>query len=165
MPGAMPPAGGQPKSERSVPLLVAILGGAGLFLVSCLGGVGIGAAGSGTTKAAPAPQASTVTKTVQRPAPAGSTVTVTVTVKPKPPEPANKIEDGSWTVGEDFPAGVYKVTGAGDLCYWAIYKPGANVGGFDGIVENHNGGGNLKVTLKQGYGVESERCGTWAKVG
>jgi hypothetical protein len=103
-PGAAPPAGGQPKPRRSVPLLLALLGGAGLVLVSCLGGVAVGSAGS-TTKQ--------VVSFKPSPYPVVSTVTVTKTVEVKPAAPAAPppppatatVKDGTWIVGEDFPAG------------------------------------------------------------
>jgi hypothetical protein len=81
------------------------------------------------------------------------------TAAAKPAAPT--ISDGTWTVGEDFPAGTYKTIGAGSSCYWAIYKSGTN--GSD-IIDNHIGGGNLRVTLKAGQDFETARCGTWAKV-
>jgi hypothetical protein len=126
--------------------------------------VAVGSAGS-TTKQ--------VVSFKPSPYPVVSTVTVTKTIEVKPPAPAAPppppaaatIGEGSWTVGEDFPAGTYKTTGAGETCYWAIYKPGSNIGGSEGILENHNGGGNLRVTLQKGQGFESDRCGTWSKVG
>lgn len=146
-----------PKRKRTVPLFVAILGALGVGLVSCVAG---NATGGGTPKAAPAPAASTVTKVVQAPAPAASTVTITK--EAAPPAPKDKIEDGTWTVGTDFPAGIYRTVGAGTDCYWSITKSGSN--GQD-IINNHIGGGNLTVTLKQGQDFTSNRCGTWGKVG
>ncbi len=105
------------------------------------------------------------------PYPVVSTVTVTQTVlvTPSPaattapaPPPSPTIQDGTWTVGTDFPAGTYRTTGAGSDCYWAITKSGTN--GAD-IINNHIGGGNLTVTLKNGQDFETARCGTWTKVG
>jgi hypothetical protein len=164
LPGATPPTGGQPTPRRSIPLLLALLGGAGLVLVSCLGGVAVGSAGSATKQ---------VVSFKPSPYPVVSTVTVTKTVEvkpaapaaPPPPPAARRSSDGTWIVGEDFPAGTYKAANAGDNCYWAIYKPGANVGGGDGIEDNHIGGGSLRVTLQKGQGFTTNRCGTWAKVG
>ncbi|WP_433049878.1 hypothetical protein [Dactylosporangium sp. CS-033363] len=104
----------------------------------------------------------TVTVTVAAPTTAAAT-----TSPPAPPTtaaappPAATIEDGTWTVGEDVPAGTYKVTGAGSNCYWAILKSGTN--GRD-IVDNHLGGGNLRVTIKAGQDFETHRCGMWIKV-
>jgi hypothetical protein len=77
-----------------------------------------------------------------------------------PPAPVG-VADGTWTVGEDLPAGTYKATGAGDTCYWAITRSGSN--GSD-IVDNAIGGGNLRVTVKAGQDFETKRCGTWVKV-
>lgn len=78
-----------------------------------------------------------------------------------PAKPANSIDDGTWTVGEDIPAGTYKTTGSGETCYWSITKSGSN---GDDIINNHIGGGNLRVTLKKGQDFETARCGTWTKI-
>ena len=83
----------------------------------------------------------------------------TATAVAAPPAVAT-IVDGMWTIGEDAPAGTYKVVAAGDTCYWAILKSGTN--GSD-IVDNHLGGGNLRVTLKAGQDFETKRCGTWVR--
>jgi len=84
--------------------------------------------------------------------------------KPSPTKPAvPAIDDGTWTVGVDFPAGIYSTTGtAGSDCYWEISKSGSN--GAD-IIDNHLGGGHLRVTLKAGQDFDTERCGTWTKIG
>lgn len=87
--------------------------------------------------------------------------TAVATLPPASVAPAApSISDGTWTVGEDVPAGTYKVTGAGSTCYWSITKSGSN--GAD-IIDNHLGGGNLRVTLKAGQDFETARCGTWVK--
>jgi hypothetical protein len=78
-----------------------------------------------------------------------------------PAATANTITDGTWTVAEDFPAGTYKTTGSGADCYWSITKSGSN---GDDIINNHIGGGNLRVTLKKGQDFETDRCGTWTKI-
>lgn len=80
-----------------------------------------------------------------------------------PPAPAKPtIEEGTWTVGEDFPAGTYRTQEVADeTCYWGIYKSGTN---GSKIIDNHLGGGKLRVTLKKGQDFESTRCGTWEKV-
>lgn len=86
-----------------------------------------------------------------------------VYVSPTPAKPATPtIQDGTWTVGEDFPAGTYSATAADGTCYWAIYKSGQNQS-LDSVVQNHLGGGHLTVTLKAGQDFETERCGTWTK--
>jgi hypothetical protein len=107
---------------------------------------------NGSCAEAGTPQSTVIVGTVQAPPPAPTTKAV-------PAVPT--ITDGTWTVGEDFPAGTYKTVGAGSTCYWAITKSGTN--GSD-IVDNHIGGGNLRVTLKAGQDFETDRCGTWAKV-
>lgn len=83
------------------------------------------------------------------------------TTQAAPAGPATTITDGTWTVGEDIAAGTYKTTGSDSNCYWSITKTGSN--GQD-IINNHIGGGNLRVTLKVGQDFESARCGTWTKV-
>jgi len=82
-----------------------------------------------------------------------------------PPAPAvPSIEDGTWTVGVDFPAGAYRTTTnvAAD-CYWKISKSGSN--GADIIQNDFPGGGRPQVTLKVGQDFTTNRCGTWHKVG
>lgn len=78
-----------------------------------------------------------------------------------PAATANTITDGTWTVAEDVPAGTYKTTGSGADCYWSLTKSGSN---GDDIINNHIGGGNLRVTLKKGQDFETDRCGTWTKI-
>jgi hypothetical protein len=171
-PGSVPLSSGfvpRPRSARTVPLIAALLIAAGSAVVFCLGGVFVGVAGTNSAK----PQVSYVPS----PYPVVSTITVTQTVQvtpsaaattapapppPPPPPPSPTIQDGTWTVGTDFPAGTYRTTGAGSDCYWAITKSGTN--GAD-IINNHIGGGNLTVTLKSGQDFETDRCGTWTKVG
>lgn len=102
----------------------------------------------------PAPPADIVPTT-------GAPATTPAAVTAAPATPAvPSITDGTWTVGEDIPAGTYKVTGAGSTCYWKIAKSGTN--GSD-IIDNHIGGGNLRVVLKAGQDFETARCGTWVK--
>lgn len=81
------------------------------------------------------------------------------------PPAAPSIEEGTWSVGEDFPAGTYQAKGAPGNCYYAVYKSSTDTSTLDGIVTNHIGGGNLKVVLKAGQGFETKRCGVWSKVG
>lgn len=83
--------------------------------------------------------------------------------KPAAPAPT-LIEDGIYTVGEDIPAGVYKVTSpVSDGCYWVIYKSGTN--GESIIANALPSGGYPKVALKKGQDFETERCGAWKKIG
>lgn len=91
---------------------------------------------------------------------------VVVVISPTPAKPATPsvptINEGTWTVGEDFPAGTYRTTGSGPDCYWQISPAGSN---GSQITDNHLGGGNLRVTLKAGQEFTTERCGVWTKVG
>lgn len=154
------PQSAAPSRRRIMPVILAV---AITAAVCGLGGMAIGSAGNSGTPAA--------AKTVAPPAPAASTVTVTKAVEapkpppttgPPPPPPAPTISNGTWTVGTDFPAGTYRTVGAPGDCYWKIAVSGSN--GSD-IVNNHIGGGNLTVTLKQGQDFQSEGCGTWTKTG
>lgn len=131
--------------------------------------IGSASAGSdtGTTAASSSTPATTVTKTVEAAAAPAATSTVTlpaktVTVKAAPPKPKHAFDDGDWTVGEDFPAGTYRVTAniEGD-CYWEITKSGSN--GQNIIANDIPAGGRPKVSLKSGEDFSTEGCGTWAK--
>lgn len=84
----------------------------------------------------------------------------------EPPTPAvpavPEITDGIWTVGEDIPAGTYKVTEPiTDSCYWSITRTGSN--GSDIIENDLPSGGLPRVTIKRGQDFETNRCGTWRK--
>lgn len=83
--------------------------------------------------------------------------------KPAPPPPAT-VDDGTWTVGEDIPAGTYKVNqpvDAGAMCFWSITKTGSN--GQNIIANDLPSGGRPSVVLKKGQDFETNRCGTWTK--
>lgn len=140
-----------PKRKRTVPLFVAGLMTAGALLIGGLFGGAIGAAGASSTAAGP------------------TVATVSSAAVPTPSaklaaKPAATIEDGVWTVGDDVPAGTYKVTAAltaGAGCYWKITKTGTN--GSDIIDNALPKGGLPRVTLKKGQDFETKRCGTWRK--
>lgn len=70
------------------------------------------------------------------------------------------IEDGSWLVGTDFPAGEYTLAESPvDSCYWGIYEGGSNQ---DEIIANDNvDGGYPTVVLEDDQEFESSDCGTW----
>lgn len=97
--------------------------------------------------------------------PAPSAPAPTADASPAAPTkaPAATIDDGVWTVGEDFPAGTYKVTAAvTQMCYWGIYKSGTNQ---ENIIQNDIvTGGRPTVTLKRGQDFKTSDCGTWIKV-
>lgn len=86
-----------------------------------------------------------------------------VKTTPAKPRPVT-VDDGTWTVGEDIPAGTYKVNQrieSGEMCYWAITKTGSN--GGDIIANDLPSGGRPSVVLKRGQTFETDRCGTWTK--
>lgn len=159
------PAAPTPAGRNLRPVL---FGAAGLLLGLALGvGVTFAAVGSGTdpspvAAAAAEPTTVYVTETVVLTAAPTTPAAATTAAAPPPPPPAPTIEDGSWTVGEDIPAGTYKTVGAGSDCYWGIYKSGTNQ---SDIVKVNVGGGNLRVTLKAGQDFTTDRCGTWTKIG
>lgn len=143
-----------PKKKRPHPALIVVIVGLVVLGAVCCG-IGLATSKSSTEKE-PAPVATTAA--VQSPAAPVKTEAVK-TEAPKAPT----ITDGTWTVGEDFPAGTYKTAGSTGSCYWAIYTSGKNQS-FDSLIDNHSGGGNLRVTLKAGQDFETKRCGTWTKV-
>src|ERR1044071_438541 len=103
----------------------------------------------------PSPTGSTRPKASSTPAAAAPSRTAS---QPPPPPARIVIEDGTWTIGEDFPARKYMTNAAPSTCYWEITKSGTN--GAD-IISNGLGPGNLRVTLKAGQDFSSDDCGTW----
>lgn len=94
--------------------------------------------------------------------------TVTQTVRPKvsrTPKPSPSpvsVDDGTWVVGEDIPAGTYKaMSRVGDGCYWALYKSGTNSETI--IANDFPGGGRPVVTVRRGQDFRTARCGSWVK--
>lgn len=85
-------------------------------------------------------------------------------VKVVAPSPAPvTVEDGTWTVGTDIPAGTYRVTANVESgCYWAILKSGTN--GEDIIANDIVDGGRPQVTLKKGQDFKTSDCGQWNKI-
>lgn len=80
----------------------------------------------------------------------------------KPPAPT--VDDGVWVVGDDMPAGTYKVTAAvSSRCYWEISKTGGS-GVMDIVANDLPGGGKPQVSLKRGQTFKTDNCGTWRKV-
>ena len=128
-----------------------------VFLLCCIGMIFVPK--TQPPPVAPAPSVTVTTgpvTPVTSPAPSS--------LQPQPPSPVAivAIEDGTWTVGLDFPAGTYRVTSnvsAG--CYWAITKTGTN--GRDIVANDLPSGGRPQVTLKKGQDFETDGCGTWHK--
>jgi len=122
-----------------------------------IGGV-LGASGSSTTTTTAAPS---VTVTAQVGDAAESSATAGAA-------PKAGISEGVWVVGEDFPAGTYRVVkplSAEDGCYWEISRAGSNGQSIEDIVSNDNPtGGRPRVRLKRDQGFKTQGCGDWAKV-
>jgi hypothetical protein len=68
--------------------------------------------------------------------------------------------DGFYLVGVKIAPGVWKSTGTGDDCYWAIYERD------DDIINNHFGlsGGTMYIPT-DAFQVRMEDCGTWEYLG
>lgn len=77
--------------------------------------------------------------------------------------PSEIAEDGIWKIGEDFPAGTYRVTASvsGMGCYW---KKSSDPEGDEIISNDLPAGGRPQVSLKKGQWFTTERCGVWEKV-
>ena len=76
---------------------------------------------------------------------------------------ANRITEGTWTVGVDVQPGTYRTTEAvsSTMCYWGIYRSGSN--GSDIIDNDIVNGGFPTVTLSAGQDFTTRDCGTWDK--
>jgi len=89
------------------------------------------------------------------------TPTLTPTITPTPdPRKAEK-EPGMYLVNTDILPGVWRSTGQGDDCYWAITSK------TGGIIDNHFGfaGGTLYLR-STAFQVElGDDCGTWVYLG
>lgn len=79
-----------------------------------------------------------------------------------PSGPASELSDGTWEVGVDALPGKYKSPG-NTTCYWARLR--RNDGGAGDIVQNNFSSGPQTVTLKAKEFFQSQRCGSWTKVG
>lgn len=155
--GSPPNIPGQPatRSKKRVWLGAAVVLGAVVVAFCC--GIGIGGSGDSDPQVITTP---TPVKVIEY-LPAPSQAAPSTATEPTKAAAAT-IEEGTWTVGEDFPAGTYRLqTAATSMCYWGIYKSGTNQGT---IIENDIvTGGRPTVTLKRGQDFKSD-CGTWVKV-
>lgn len=149
-----PPPPPPPKPSKAKRVLL----GVGIAFGSWLIGFLMGSAG-GTDTTTTATPASTVTETVE----AGSKPsTPPAPKKTTPPKPAATMDEGTYEIGVDAPAGRYK-TVAEDSCYWKRSKDDS--GTLDSILanDNVNDGARASVTVKKGEFFTSEGCGTWTK--
>jgi hypothetical protein len=137
--------------------LAAFIIGLGTSLVfGCMVGVAIGSQRGPSTPVVP---------TVAEQCPQGAALSngVCTSAATKSAAKAPTIEDGTWTVGEDVPAGTYRTTAnVSSRCYWQITKTGGD--SVSDIVDNDiPGGGRPRVTLKRGQDFKTSNCGTWSK--
>lgn len=73
------------------------------------------------------------------------------------------LTDGKYSTGVSMEPGVYRTESTNTRCYWAVYTSGTN---YDDIVQNDLGStGVLTVTVQNGQDFETQRCGTWQKIG
>lgn len=123
--------------------------GLGVAIVAAAGALACG--GGGSDKAKPNPTFAP-TLGAEKPVATG---------KPVAGKPT--IDDGTWVVGEDVPAGTYKVNQPVEQgCYWSITRSGSN--GANIVQNDLPSGGRPKVTIKKGQDFETRDCGTWTKV-
>lgn len=134
---------------------------AAIAVVAFCCGVGVGGGGDTEPQVITTPTPVKVIEYLPAPSTAAAGPSPTVAAVPTKAAPAT-IEEGTWTVGDDFPAGTYKLqTAATSMCYWGIYKSGTNQAN---IIDNDIvTGGRPTVTLKRGQDFKSD-CGTWIKV-
>ena len=172
-----PPAAPQPYHPQPGPLrLKRQWWKAGWFiaLAAAIVGIGIGAAsGSAKTKTVAGPTTTaTATETATSTVTATPTViktiathVVTATVTYTPP-PVNQFSDGTYRIGPDVPAGVYKTDGKGDGsgtgCYYAVL----NSLNTTDIASNNNFDGPTVVQLPSSEAAFEVSGGcTWSRVG
>ena len=113
--------------------------------------------------AAPASQQAAVT--VTRTAPA-VTVTVvvamtgavsTVTASAPPTGAATAFRDGQYLVGRDIQPGTYRAAAGGDVCYWERQDESGD------LIDN--GFGTVATIRSSDFSFQSNRCGSWSRVG
>ena len=76
--------------------------------------------------------------------------------------PGDPIEDGTYIVGVDIPAGTYKAAPSGGTCYWERLK--GFTGGLGDIIANNLSTSSVIVTIRStDKGFKSQDCGTWTK--
>ncbi len=155
--GGYNPQHGAPRQKsRVVPFIVGgLLGG---FIGMVLGMVvGFGAGGAadsatGVKVATPAPVASGVGESPKQ------------KKSPKPKPEVVGMGEGTYLVGEDIPAGRYRMAKPlqDDMCFWGAYVADTNQ---EDIINNDIvTGGRATVTLKKGQEFDSNGCGDWVKV-
>ena len=109
--------------------------------------------------AAAAPSTSPTAATTAPSSPAATTTAPKPTKPVKTTPPPVIIGDGIYRVGEDIPAGRYKVVERADsYCYWSRTRNGD-------IIDNGLGGGFPSFTTRKGEDVEISTCPEFKRVG
>lgn len=166
-----------PPPPRTGPRVGRIIGFtlAGVVALCVAGGVVVAAvADQPTTPAAVADQddANRAAAATTAPTSAAATTAPPATGKAQPPAVATTapkptkttpppviISDGTYRVGEDIPAGRYKVTERAEAgCYWSRTKNGD-------IIDNSLAGGFPSFTVRKGEDVEIMGCPDFKRIG
>lgn len=172
-----PPPAAQPPKKKHAALRIAV----GVVCALIVFGLG-NAVGSGGTKKAEAKPAPTVTVTVTakaakaaaekprsaaKPAEKAKSAAKPAQVTEAPAGPDVTVGDGSYLVGEDIAAGMYKTAGpAGSdipMCYWERAKDSS--GEMDSILANDTPQGPARVTVNKGETFKTNGCKEWVRVG
>lgn len=150
---SFPPNQPPPRKRRTGrALLIAVL--VGVVLLCGIGGIAV-IAGGGDSNNDPEITAQDDTnraaaRTSSAAPPAGKATTAPTTSATLV---AVRVDDGTYTVGEDIPAGSYKVVErAGELCYWQLEGPN------EGDLDNGVGGGFPTFTAKRGQKLTIMSC-------
>lgn len=112
--------------------------------------------------AAPATQ-SAVTVTTTAPAVTVTLVVAmtgavsTVTASAPPTGAATAFRDGQYLVGQDIQPGTYRAAAAGDVCYWERQDESGD------LIDN--GFGTVATIRSSDFSFQSNRCGSWSRVG
>lgn len=137
-----------------------------------IGGAAIGAAAGGTTGKTKTVAGPTVTATSTLVV-AAPTITTTPTkviathvvthTEVYTPPPVDQFSDGTYRVGPDIPAGIYKTDGQSDSgsCYYAVLN---SLDRTD-IAENDNIDGPTSVQVSSGKAFEVSGGCSWSKIG
>jgi len=145
-----------------------IIGAVAIVIGLCVvGGVIAGIAGgnkkqpSAPAEVEPAAEESGGALESESSAPATTTAATTAPAKPAAKPAPTIAGDDLVHVGEDVPAGTYRVaTGVDGQCYW---KKTSDAEGSDIIANDIPSGGRPQVTLKNGQWFSSDGCPVWVK--
>jgi hypothetical protein len=85
----------------------------------------------------------------------GASSSVTVTAPPTAAVTA--FRDGQHIIGRDIQPGTYRASSSGDLCYWERQDRNGDL--LD------NGFGTVATIRSSDFSFQSNRCGSWSRVG